>query len=142
MKDEISLPYSQQPTTSLVAVEYSFAITCVIFLRLILILAYHLPLFLRGLSYPSEIFENIFYARSNSHIPFGCKLRLLFDSRFAEINTLKWRGSTTARLREMRVRIPPAVWMSVCCDCCVLSGRGLCDGPFTRPEESYRVLCV
>ena len=23
--------------------------------------------------------------------------------------------------------------------CCVLSGRGLCDGPITRPEESYRV---
>ena len=29
--------------------------------------------------------------------------------------------------------------MSVCCECCVLSGRGLCDGPITRPEESYRL---
>ena len=28
-------------------------------------------------------------------------------------------------------------WMSVCCECCVLSGRGLCDGPITRPEKSY-----
>jgi hypothetical protein len=28
-------------------------------------------------------------------------------------------------------------WMSVCCKCCVLSGRGLCDGPIARPEESY-----
>ena len=27
------------------------------------------------------------------------------------------------------------------CDCCVLSGRGLCDSPINRPEESYR-LCV
>jgi hypothetical protein len=26
--------------------------------------------------------------------------------------------------------------------CCVLSGRGLCDGPITRPGESYRVWCV
>ena len=26
--------------------------------------------------------------------------------------------------------------------CCVLSGRGLCDGLITRPEESYRVWCV
>ena len=26
--------------------------------------------------------------------------------------------------------------MSVCCGCCVLSGRGLCDGLITRPEES------
>jgi hypothetical protein len=27
------------------------------------------------------------------------------------------------------------------CECCVLSGRGLCDGLVTRPVESYRV-CV
>ena len=27
--------------------------------------------------------------------------------------------------------------MSVCCECCVLSGRGLCDELTTRPEESY-----
>jgi hypothetical protein len=31
---------------------------------------------------------------------------------------------------------------SVCCECCVLSGRGLCDELIMRPEESYRVLCV
>jgi hypothetical protein len=29
--------------------------------------------------------------------------------------------------------------MSVCCQCCVLSGGGLCDGLITRPEESYRL---
>jgi len=28
-------------------------------------------------------------------------------------------------------------WMSVSCKCCVLLGRGLCDGPITRPEKSY-----
>jgi hypothetical protein len=33
-------------------------------------------------------------------------------------------------------------WMSVCCDCRVFSGRNLCDGPITGPEESYRMLCV
>jgi len=27
-------------------------------------------------------------------------------------------------------------------DCCALSGRGLCVGPITRPEESCRVWCV
>jgi hypothetical protein len=32
--------------------------------------------------------------------------------------------------------------MSVSCECCELSGRGLCDGLITRPEESYRVWCV
>ena len=32
--------------------------------------------------------------------------------------------------------------MFVCCDCYVLSGRGLCDELITRPEESYRLWCV
>ena len=32
--------------------------------------------------------------------------------------------------------------MSVCCECCVLSGRGFCDGLITRPEESYQLWCV
>ena len=29
--------------------------------------------------------------------------------------------------------------MYVCCECCVLSRRGLCDELITRPEESYRL---
>ena len=33
-------------------------------------------------------------------------------------------------------------WMFVCCECCVLSGRGLCVKLITRPEESYRLWCV
>ena len=32
--------------------------------------------------------------------------------------------------------------MSACCECRVLSGRGLCDELLTRPEESYRLRCV
>jgi hypothetical protein len=32
--------------------------------------------------------------------------------------------------------------MFVSCECCVLSGRGLCDRLVTRPEESYRVCGV
>jgi hypothetical protein len=32
--------------------------------------------------------------------------------------------------------------MCVCCECCVLSGRGLCDELITCPEESYRLWCV
>jgi len=32
--------------------------------------------------------------------------------------------------------------MFVCCECCVLSGRGLCDELTTRSEESYRLRCV
>jgi hypothetical protein len=30
-------------------------------------------------------------------------------------------------------------WMSVCCECCLLSGRGLCDELITLREESYRL---
>ena len=33
-------------------------------------------------------------------------------------------------------------WIFVCCECLVLSGRGLCDELITRPEESYRLWCV
>jgi hypothetical protein len=29
--------------------------------------------------------------------------------------------------------------MFVCCDCFVLSGRGLCDELITRSEDSYRL---
>ena len=30
----------------------------------------------------------------------------------------------------------------MCCDCCLLSGRGLCDELIIRPEDSYRLWCV
>jgi hypothetical protein len=36
----------------------------------------------------------------------------------------------------------PAEGMNVCCECCVLSGRGLCVELITRPAESYQVWCV
>ena len=32
--------------------------------------------------------------------------------------------------------------MAVCCECCVLSGRGLCAELIIRREESYRLWCV
>ena len=46
-------------------------------------------------------------------------------------------GSAAARLLGLWVKIPPGVRISVCCECCMLSGKVLCDGPITRPEESY-----
>ena len=52
------------------------------------------------------------------------------------------RRSTASRLLRSWVRIPPGAWMFVCCECCVLSSRGLCDGLITRPEESYRLWCI
>ena len=49
------------------------------------------------------------------------------------------RRSSAARLLRLWVRIQPGAWMFVCCECCVLSGRGLCDRLITRPEKSYRL---
>ena len=63
---------------------------------------------------------------------------LHFDCRSQWPRDLR-RRSTAARLPRLWVRIPPVLWMFVCCECCVLSGRGLCEGLITRPEESYRL---
>ena len=52
------------------------------------------------------------------------------------------RRSTAVRLLRLWIRIPPGAWMFVCCECFVLSGRGLCDALITRSEESYRLWCV
>ena len=52
------------------------------------------------------------------------------------------RRSTAARLLRSWVIIPPGTWIFVCCQCCVLSGRDLCDELINRPEESYRLWCV
>jgi len=64
------------------------------------------------------------------------------DFPFAWMRRLR-RGSADARLPGLRVRILPGVWMSVSYECCVLSGRGLCDRPISHPGESYSVcVCV
>ena len=33
----------------------------------------------------------------------------------------------------------PAGGVDVCVECCVLSGRGLCNELITRPEKSYQL---
>ena len=65
----------------------------------------------------------------------------------AQLGLAQWprglrRRSTAACLLRSWVRIPRGAWMSICCECCVLSDRGLCDELITRPEESYRLWCV
>ena len=48
-------------------------------------------------------------------------------------------GRSTAEI----VGSNPTSGMDVfCCECCVLSGRGLCEELITRPEESYQLWCV
>jgi hypothetical protein len=43
-------------------------------------------------------------------------------------------SSAAACLLRLWVWILPGAHMSVSCECCVLSGRGLCDGLITCPE--------
>jgi len=64
-----------------------------------------------------------------------------FDYIYRYMSRSQWprglrRRSMAARLLRWWVRIPPGTWMSVCCECSMLSGRGLCDELITRPEES------
>ena len=70
----------------------------------------------------------------------ACVGLLLFDR--SQWPRGQWRRSADARLLRSWARIPLGAWMSVCCECCVLSDRGLCDNLITRPEESYRLWCV
>jgi hypothetical protein len=51
------------------------------------------------------------------------------------------RPQATHLLRSW-VRLPPGAWIFVCCECRVLSGRGLCDELIAHPKESYRLCCV
>ena len=50
--------------------------------------------------------------------------------------------SVATRLLRLWVQIPPRARMYVCCECFVLSGRGLCDEVNTHPEESYWLWCI
>jgi hypothetical protein len=43
-----------------------------------------------------------------------------------------------ARLLRSWVRIPPGAWIFVCCECRVVTGRGLCCGSRGRPEDYYQ----
>jgi hypothetical protein len=45
------------------------------------------------------------------------------------------------KYRQKKKKIPPGTGMVVVSVGC-LSGRGLCDGLITRPEEFYRLWCV
>jgi len=76
------------------------------------------------------------YKHTNMVYSFTCVF--LKEGRSQWPRGLKCRSSA-ARLLRWWVGIPPGAWMSVCCEYCVLPGRGLYDGMTTRPEESYRL---
>ena len=66
----------------------------------------------------------------------------MYETRHSQWPRGLTRGSATARMLRLWVRIPLGAWVSVCRESCVLSGRGLCDELITRLEESYRLWCV
>jgi len=69
-------------------------------------------------------------------------LYILFATGWSEWLRGLTSRSVATRLLRLWVRIPPGTWMSVCCECCVLSGRGLCVGLIIRSEDTYRLWCV
>ena len=56
-----------------------------------------------------------------------------------EILAIPMAARSKAWVCGLWVRISLGVRMSVSCECCVLSGRDLCNGMITLLEESYRV---
>jgi hypothetical protein len=68
---------------------------------------------------------------------------VLFSTAVPLLCRSQWPSGLRRRsaVDRLLVRIPPGSWMCVPCECCVLPGRGRCDGPIPRPEESYRLWC-
>jgi hypothetical protein len=52
------------------------------------------------------------------------------------------KASAVALLLWLWNQIPPEAWLFVTCECCMLTGRGLCVWLITRREKSYRGWCV
>jgi hypothetical protein len=52
------------------------------------------------------------------------------------------RAKVCGRSPSKTVGLNPARGMDVCSECSLLSSRGHCDEPITRPGESYRLWCV
>jgi hypothetical protein len=72
--------------------------------------------------------------RRNAEDFFARKIRRLRPGS----NPRYWVGRSLAEI----VGSNPTGGVDICRECYVLSGKGLCDGQITRPEESYRMWYV
>ena len=81
------------------------------------------------ISFASSWYSFFFLSSSSSSLLL-LLLLLLLRSRWPR-GLRSWSEAT--RFLGLRVQFSRVTWMSLCCDCCVLSGRGLCDGLITRP---------
>ena len=99
---------------------------------------------------PAVVPTRWFYTERLKKLSCSLKQKVPFFFIVVMSNKKEWDGRTlsagerpeAARLLRSWVRIPPGAWIFVCCECRVLSGRGLCDELITCPEESYRLCCV
>jgi len=66
----------------------------------------------------------------------------MYGAPILDVSRSAGQRPVAARLLRSWVQIPPGAWIFVCCECRVLSGRGLCDGLISSSEESYRLCCV
>ena len=71
----------------------------------------------------------IYNVKTVTLVSFVIRIILLASAILENIATPIRRGSAATRLLGLRVRIPRGAWMFVSCECCVSSGRGLCDRP-------------
>jgi hypothetical protein len=74
-----------------------------------------------------------------SNTDFGCINAVEGRSQWPRV--LRHRSAAASLLR-LWVQFPSGAWMFVCWECCVLSGRCLCNELITPPYEYYRLWCV
>ena len=65
---------------------------------------------------------------------FGLLRKVPPPNFYLEYLRSQWPRGLTRSPAETVGSNPMGAWMSVCCEWCVLSGRGLCDEPITGPE--------
>ena len=63
------------------------------------------------------------------------------ESQSQWLRVLRHRSATTHLVR-LWFQNPPRAWMSLCCEYCVLSGRGLRDKLLTCSEDSHWLWCI
>jgi hypothetical protein len=86
---------------------------------------------------PTENTNTESYSHSRTHIQ--CSEETVAKI-IKQITCQAWvRGRLLAEISSSN---PVEAWMSVSCECCMLSSIFLCNELITRPEESHRVGCV
>ena len=85
------------------------------------------------------MFRALTYPSSGGKIVFTQHLVSSLSVHLCTVHWLRADCSRSAASPAEIVGSNPTGGMNVCCECCVLSGRGLCDGLITLPEESYRL---